>query len=95
MVKKKGVEYPKDYNECCNVLGDDDKMSLEKMNELRKLVNARNAYWKLYGEANGLGGSWKPDWDDGCYLHQWRWLDRNGYTVLFKCYPRFPDSRTS
>lgn len=68
MVKKKGVEYPKDYNECCNVLGDDDKMSLEKMNELRKLVNARNAYWKLYGEANGLGGSWKPDWDDGCYV---------------------------
>ena len=68
IVKKKGVEYPKDYDECCNVLDDDDKMSLEKMNELRKLVNARNAYWKLYGEANGLGGSWKPDWDDGCYV---------------------------
>ena len=67
MVKKKGVEYPKDYDECCKVL-DADKMSLEKMNELRKLVNARNAYWKLYGEANGLGGSWKPDWDDGCYV---------------------------
>lgn len=68
MVKKKGVEYPKDYDECCYVLDDDDKMSLEKMNELRKLVNARNAYWKLYGKANGLGGSWKPDWDDGCYV---------------------------
>ena len=68
MVTKKEVEYPKDYNECCNVLGDDDKMSLEKMNELRKLVNARNAYWKLYGEANGLGGSWKPDWEAGCYV---------------------------
>lgn len=68
MVKKKGVEYPKDYDECCYVLDDEDKMSLEKMNELRKLVNARNAYWKLYGKANGLGGSWKPDWDDGCYV---------------------------
>ena len=69
MVTKKGVEYPKDYNECCNVLGDDDKMSLEKMNELRKLVNARNAYWKLYGKENGLGGSWKPDWEgEGCYV---------------------------
>ena len=67
MVKKKGVEYPKDYDECCKVL-DADKMSLEKMNELRKLVNARNAYWKLYGKENGLGGSWKPDWDDGCYV---------------------------
>lgn len=38
------------------------------MNELRKLVNARNAYWKIYGEANGLGGSWKPDWEAGCYV---------------------------
>ena len=40
----------------------------EVMNELRKLINARNAYWKLYDKANGLGGSWKPDWDDGCYV---------------------------
>ena len=69
MVKKKGVEYPKDYDECCYALDDDDKMSLEKMNELRKLVNARNAYWKLYGKENGLGGSWKPDWEgEGCYV---------------------------
>lgn len=68
MVKKKGVEYPKDYDGCCNVLDDDDKMSLEKMNELRKLINARNAYWKIYGEANGLGGSWKPDWNKECYV---------------------------
>ena len=69
MVTKKGVEYPKDYNECCNVLDDEDRMvSLELMNELRKLINARNAFWKIYGEASGLGGSWKPDWDDGCYV---------------------------
>lgn len=68
IVTKKEVEYPKDYDECCNVLDDDDKMSLGMMNELRRLVNARNAYWKIYGEVNGLGGSWKPDWDDGCYV---------------------------
>lgn len=68
MMKKKGVEYPKDYDGCCNVLNDDEKMSLWMMNELRKLVNIRNAYWKIYGEANGLGSSWKPDWDDGCYV---------------------------
>ena len=47
---------------------DYDKMPLEKMNELRKLVNARNAYWKIYGEVNGLGGSRKPDWNKGCYV---------------------------
>ena len=40
MVKKKGVEYPKDYAGGCNVLNDDDMMSLWMMNELRKLVNA-------------------------------------------------------
>ena len=68
MVTKKEVEYPKDYDGCCNVLDDDEKMSLWMMNELRKLVNARNAYWKIYGEANGLGGSWKPDWEAGCYV---------------------------
>lgn len=69
LVTKKEVEYPKDYSECCNVLDDEDRMvSLELMNELRKLVNARNAYWKIYGEANGLGGSWKPDWEAGCYV---------------------------
>lgn len=68
IVKKKGVEYPKDYDGCCNVLDDDEKMSLWMMNELRKIVNARNAYWKIYGEANGLGGSWKPDWEAGCYV---------------------------
>lgn len=68
MVTKKEVEYPKDYDGCCNVLNDDDRMSLWMMNELRKLVNARNAYWKIYGEANGLGGSWKPDWEAGCYV---------------------------
>ena len=68
MVKKKGVEYPKDYDGCCNILDDDEKMSLWKMNELRKLVNARNAYWKLYGEANGLGRSWEPSFQSGCYV---------------------------
>ena len=94
MVTKKEVEYPKDYDGCCNVLDDDEKMSLWMMNELRKLVNARNAYWKIYGEANGLGGSWKPDWEAGCYLHQGRWNYRKGSTVWYKCYPRFPDKRT-
>lgn len=68
MVTKKGVEYPKDYDECCNVLNDDEKMSLWMMNELRKLVNIRNAYWKIYGEANGLGGSWEPDYKKERYV---------------------------
>jgi hypothetical protein len=68
MVTKKGVEYPKDYDECCYILDDNDRMSLGLMNEFRKLINARNAYWKIYGEANGLGGSWAPDWRSGCYV---------------------------
>lgn len=68
MVTKKGVEYPKNYDECCNALDDNDRMSLGLMNELRKLINARNAYWKIYGEVNGMGGSWAPDWKKGCYV---------------------------
>lgn len=68
LVTKKEVEYPKDYDGCSNVLNDDEKMSLWVMNELLKLVNARNAYWKIYGEANGLGGSWKPSFQSGCFV---------------------------
>ena len=76
MVKKKGVEYPKDYDGCCNVLDyDDDKMSLEKMNELRKLINARNAYWKIYGEEMGLGKPWKPDYTNTSEKKFSIWVD--------------------
>ena len=55
-------EYPKTYEECCQYLGCDDKIPLKIIGEFTKLINARNAYWKIAGEELGLGKPWKPDW---------------------------------
>ena len=62
MVKKKGVKYPKTFEECVHVLEGENRMSLEQMNTFRKLIDARNAYWKIAGEEMGLGKPWEPDW---------------------------------
>lgn len=59
-LKKK--EYPKTFEECVHVLEGKNRMYLEQMNTFRKLIDARNAYWKIYGEENGLGKPWEPDW---------------------------------
>ena len=61
LVKKK-KEYPKTFEECVHVLEGESRMSLEQMNTFRRLIDARNAYWKIAGEEMGLGKPWKPDW---------------------------------
>lgn len=63
-------QYPKDYVECCKVLGisrDDVEIDLphpyqQKIFNLFKLHICRDAYWKVYGEQMGLGKPWEPDW---------------------------------
>ena len=55
-------EYPKTFEECVHVIEGDSRMSLEQMNTFRRLIDARNAYWKIYGEEVGLEKPWKPDW---------------------------------
>ena len=62
-VKKKNI-YPKTYVECCQHLGCDDKLSVGELIPFQQLINARNAYWKIYGEEMGLGKLWKPDWEN-------------------------------
>ena len=64
VLEKKKKEYPKTFEECVHVLEGENRMSLEQMNTFRKLIDARNAYWKLYGEEMGLGKGlpWVPDW---------------------------------
>ena len=64
VLEKKKKEYPKTFEECVHVLEGGNRMSLEQMNTFRKLIDARNAYWKLYGEEMGLGKGlpWVPDW---------------------------------
>ena len=73
-------EYPKTYEECCEVLGIDEydlvqdyrvgkirniqSERIEKLNILNKLLICRDAYWKIAGEEMGLGKPWEPDWQD-------------------------------
>lgn len=53
-------EYPKTYEECSLINGCEDRIPLKIIGEFTRLINARNAYWKLYGEEMGLGKPWKP-----------------------------------
>ena len=64
-------DYPKTYEECCDVfednflnvicLSDDEK---DLFYNIIKLKRCRDAYWRLYGEQMGLGKPWEPDWSD-------------------------------
>lgn len=79
LVKKK-PNYPKNYVECCEVLGisterilvltDYEAASIYEKEQrvlhsaFRRLLIYRDAYWKIAGEEMGLGKPWKPDWTD-------------------------------
>ena len=81
-VKKKPV-YPKNYEECCKIMyGISHKIHLQYdtrpsykfeedlrdlLENLRKLIICRNAYWKIVGEQMGLDKPWEPDWKDMYY----------------------------
>ena len=93
-LEKKKKEYPKTFEECVHVLEGENRMSLEQMNTFRKLVDARNAYWKLYGEEMGLGKPWEPDllddiqdkfilanWDDNIEKHDY--ITNRNYILTF------------
>jgi len=67
IVLEKKKEYPKTFEECMHVLEGENRMSLEQMNTFRKLIDARNAYWKIAGEEMGLGKPWKPSKDEMVY----------------------------
>ena len=54
--------YPKTYDDCCNRLDANEFVEYELMTNFPKLINARNAYWKIAGEQMGLNKPWKPDW---------------------------------
>jgi hypothetical protein len=77
MVTKKGVEYPKTFLGCCDVLGIEDTISRgvkgyksNLLDTFQKLLICRDAYWKLYGEEMGLKRHWEPDWlDDDVVKH--------------------------
>ena len=71
VLEKKKNEYPKTYEECCKVLGYDDRETYcvchtganERLFErLYRLKVCRDAYWKIAGNEMGLGKPWKPNW---------------------------------
>ena len=63
MIPKKPT-YPKNYDECCDMLDADEFIGHELMREFPKLINARNAYWKIAGKQMGLDKPWEPDFSD-------------------------------
>jgi hypothetical protein len=73
VLEKKKKEYPKTYEECCKVLGYDDRETYcifhtgadERLFEaLYRLKVCRDAYWKIAGAEMELGKPWEPDWLD-------------------------------
>ena len=69
VLEKKKKEYPKTYDECCEILGciagyvwGGYKGDLFKT--FHMLYICRDAYWKIAGEEMGLGKPWEPDWSD-------------------------------
>ena len=63
-------QYPKTYDECCNILGIEDRENgycgyeYELLGEFQKLYICRNAYWKIAGEEMGLDKPWEPNWNN-------------------------------
>lgn len=73
---KKNPKYPKTYEECCNILNEYPTQphisgyKYELLDNFRKLLICRDAYWKTAGEEMGLDKPWKPDWKDN-YQRKW------------------------
>ena len=67
---KKKPQYPKTYDECCKILGIEDRENgycgyeYELLGEFQKLYICRDAYWEIAGEEMGLGKPWQPDWNN-------------------------------
>ena len=65
---KKKKEYPKTYEECCEILGGVSAACWSGykccvLGAFNKLLICRDAYWKIAGEKMGLGKPWEPDWN--------------------------------
>ena len=62
VISEKKLEYPTTYEDCCGYLGCDDKIKMYLIGQFTRLINARNAYWKIAGEQMGLDKPWEPNW---------------------------------
>lgn len=77
-IPKQKLEFPKTFEECVSVLmcKGGNRMPLELTNTFRKLIDARNAYWTIYSEENGLEKPWELDWNDA---------DQKRYVIAYFC----------
>lgn len=66
VLEKKKKEYPKTYEECCEILDIIDNRPpwhgyrSVQLKIFQKLLICRDAYWKIAGEEMGLGKPWEP-----------------------------------
>lgn len=65
MMRPKKPKYPTIYDDCCDMLNADEFIEYELMVNFPKLINARNAYWKIAGEEMGLGKPWNSKYGYG------------------------------
>ena len=69
VLEKKKQEYPKTYEECCEIIHSDPKFYVDThlysgtLETLYKLLICRDAYWKIAGDEMGLDKPWEPDWN--------------------------------
>ena len=63
VLEKKKPKYPKTYEECSLINGDENRIPLRIIGEFTRLINARNAYWKIAGDEMGLGKPWEPNYN--------------------------------
>lgn len=68
ILRDKIPQYPKTYEECCEIIHSDPKFYVDThlysgtLETLYKLLICRYAYWKIAGEQMGLDKPWEPDW---------------------------------
>ena len=90
---KKKPQYPKTYDECCDILGFKNRNKTEQqflnscdlydaelMTKLSMLKVCRDAYWKVAGEQTGLGKPWEPDWDNLSTNHEFIKINKGCFT---------------
>lgn len=74
---KKQSQYPKTYEDCCDILGVDTQFCMKYLPHntfsykdkiiynLQELLICRDTYWKIAGKQMGLDKPWEPDWSSG------------------------------
>ena len=60
VISEKKPKYPTTYDDCCDMLNANEFVGHELKINFPKLINARNAYWKIAGEQMGLDKPWEP-----------------------------------